>query len=110
MTSETSPVPSGLSAALYVTTFVFDDLDRMTSKAPAPRGPTDGLSDADRDLFGTGSIQYTWDQALYNRMGRLTFAYTKTRGGATVFNGRYFYDGEGNMNKDQRGWKIGTLD
>ncbi len=51
--------------APYVTSFAYDDLDRVTSKFPAPRD----LRQEDIDLFGAQTETFTWDKDVTGEGG-----------------------------------------
>jgi RHS repeat-associated protein len=91
--------------AAWTSTFAYDALDRMTSKAIAQRD----LSEADRDLFGATQAILEWDgNGLngFNRVGRLVFYDTQGPSEETVFRGRLYYDPEGQLRIDDREFTI----
>jgi RHS repeat-associated protein len=66
VTSVVTPCTGTLCATTNTSTTAYDDLDRPTSKALAPRA----LSTSDLTLFGASSETYTWDTGT-NGIGRL---------------------------------------
>jgi RHS repeat-associated protein len=105
MTSEVSPPPSSspTDIAAHTTSFIYDALDRLTSKLIAPRNTTA----TDRDLFGTREVTQIWDTAgSGNRIGRLAGYRTFGQSATAVLAGTLSYDAEGNTTQHDRSWIV----
>ena len=82
--------------ATHMTSIVYDDLDRPTTKLPAPRG----LDPQEIDRFGLASEEYVWENAVNavaNGRGRLRYWRAKATTGDTVVQSDRVYDGRGNV-------------
>ena len=55
--AEIAPHPEGEDASLYTTSFVYDDLDRLTSRSPAPLG----MSLTEQGELGVGLTVHEYD-------------------------------------------------
>ncbi len=97
-----SPDPT-MDGPLYKTTFLYDDLDRVTEKLLAPRG----MSGPDLDLFVAGRELFTYDLGFKGHLG-LWQAYRPTSSSANVAFGLY-YDGNGRRTVTDQGATIADL-
>ncbi len=93
MTSEAAPPPSPAQAGEFTTTFAYDAIGRQISRTVGSRG----LSQADRTLFGIGTILLTNDTCT-NGVGRLC-AVKHPNG---VLETSLTYDAEGNPASETR--------
>lgn len=103
MMTEASPAPANV-AALYISSTVYDDLDRPLSRTPGNRG----MSTADLDTLGIGQIVYTYDQGV-NGVGRLTTVKTQRSASVVPLTSTFKYDAEGNTISENRIFSFGGV-
>lgn len=100
LVSEQMPPPNPALEAEYTTTFAYDALDRVSSRAVAGRE----LPAADKTLLGIGTITFAYDTCT-NGIGRLC---TVTLPGNHLTTS-YSYDPEGNTSGESRAFDFGGV-
>ncbi|MCX5742180.1 MAG: hypothetical protein NT062_06760, partial [Proteobacteria bacterium] len=103
--SEEVPRPAGASQLDYVTTTVYDDLDRPVSRVIGKRG----LSAADVALFGADHETMVWDYPQ-NRKNRLVYFQSRGPGNPTpAVNEQLYYDSLGHEMGRALGLSVGGI-
>ncbi len=95
-----SPAPSLALLGDYTISYVYDDIDRPTSRSVGGRD----LSSADQGLLGVGMITFGYDDCL-NGIGNLC---TVTLPGGQLTT-TYAYDAEGNRASESRHFNFGGI-
>lgn len=98
--SKAAPAPSPLQAAEYTTSYAYDAIDRVVSRAVGGRE----LSGPDRALLGVGAIGFTYDTCT-NGIGRLC----RTELPGNHLTSTFTYDAEGNQDSETRAFDFGGV-